>query len=166
MKSKLMSKDKAVKLIKDGDTVAVGGFVGCAHPEDITSEIEENYIENRTPKNLTLIYAAGQGDSADRGLNHFGHEGLVSKVIGGHWALSPKLQKLALDNKIEAYNLPQGIISQLYRDIAAKRPGTITHVGLKTFIDPRLEGGKLNTITKENIVELINIDQLVKVNRN
>ncbi|MBV4420573.1 acyl CoA:acetate/3-ketoacid CoA transferase [Clostridium tyrobutyricum] len=157
MKSKLMSKDKAVKLIKDGDTVAVGGFVGCAHPEDITSEIEENYIENRTPKNLTLIYAAGQGDSADRGLNHFGHEGLVSKVIGGHWALSPKLQKLALDNKIEAYNLPQGIISQLYRDIAAKRPGSITHVGLKTFIDPRLEGGKLNTITKENIVELINI---------
>ena len=159
MKSKIMAKDKVIKLIKDGDTVAVAGFVGCAHPEDITFEIEENYLKNQTPKNLTLIFAAGQGDSGNRGLNHFGHEGLVSKVIGGHWALTPKLQKLALDNKIEAYNLPQGIISQLYRDIAAKRPGTITHVGLKTFIDPRIEGGKLNEITKEDIVELINIGE-------
>lgn len=157
MKSKVMSRDKAVKLIKDGSTVAVGGFVGCAHPEDITSEIEEEYIKNHTPKNLTLIFAAGQGDSADKGLNHFGHKGLVSRVIGGHWALCPKLQELALEDKIEAYNLPQGVISQLYRDIAAKRPGTITHVGLKTFIDPRLEGGKLNKITREDIIQLLNI---------
>lgn len=159
MKQKIISKEDVIHLIKDGSTVAVGGFVGCAHPEDITSEIEKSYLKNKTPKNLTLIFAAGQGDSQNKGLNHFGYEGLTSKVIGGHWGLVPKLQKLALDNKIQAYNLPQGIISQLYRDIAAKRPGTITHVGLKTFVDPRIEGGKLNSITKKDIIELINIEK-------
>lgn len=158
MKSKLISKNQAVGLIKNGDTVAVGGFVGCAHPEDITAEIEKVYLKNKTPKNLTLVFAAGQGDNSTKGLNHFGHEGLIKKVIGGHWSLTPKLQKLAVENKIEAYNLPQGVISQLYRDIAAKRPGTITHVGLKTFIDPEIEGGKLNDITKNDIVESINMN--------
>lgn len=157
MKSKIMSKEEAVNLIKDGQTVAVGGFIGCGHPEEISLQVEKKYLSQQSPKNLTLVYAAGQGDSREKGLNHFGYEGLVSKVIGGHWALAPKLQKLALENKIKAYNLPQGIISHLYRDIAAGKPGTITHVGLKTFIDPRNEGGKLNEITKEDIVEVINI---------
>ncbi|WP_446899097.1 acyl CoA:acetate/3-ketoacid CoA transferase [Clostridium sp. LBM24168] len=157
MKSKVMSKEKAIGLIKDGDTVAVGGFVGCAFPEDIISGIEEKYLKSGSPRDLVLMNAAGQGDTDSRGLNHLGHEGLLSKVIAGHWALEPKVQKLALDNKIQAYNIPQGVVSQLYRDIAAKRPGTITHVGLQTFIDPRIEGGKLNEVTKEDIVELVNI---------
>ncbi|WPC40552.1 acyl CoA:acetate/3-ketoacid CoA transferase [Clostridium sp. JS66] len=158
MKSKVISKEQAIDLIKEGDTVAIGGFIGCGHPEEITLEIEKRYIERQTPKNLTLVYAAGQGDSQDKGLNHLGHEGLVSKVIGGHWGLAPKLQKLALDNKIKAYNLPQGIISHLYRDIAAGKPGTLTHVGLKTFVDPRIEGGKLNKVTTEDIVKVVNIE--------
>ncbi len=158
MKSKVISKEQSIDLIKDGATVAVGGFIGCGHPEEITLEIEKRYLEKQSPKNLTLVYAAGQGDSADKGLNHFGHEGLVNKVIGGHWGLAPKLQKLALDNKIKAYNLPQGVVSHLYRDIAAGKPGTITHVGLKTFIDPRIEGGKLNKVTTEDIVKVVNIE--------
>ena len=158
MKSKVISIEQAVGLIKNGATVAVGGFVGCAHPEQITLEIEKQYLEKQVPNNLTLVFAAGQGDGKDRGLNHLGHEGLVHKIIGGHWALTPKLQKLALENKVEAYNLPQGVISHLYRDIAAGKPGTITHVGLKTFIDPRIEGGKLNEVTKEDIVKVINIE--------
>ena len=158
MAKKLMSVKEAISMINDGDIVAVEGFVGGAHPEELTSTLEKVYLEENKPKNLTLIYAAGQGDSKDRGLNHLAHEGLVKRVIGGHWGLAPKLQKLALDNKIEAYNIPQGTISQLFRDIAGGKIGTITHVGLKTFIDPRLEGGKINDVTKEDIVKLVNID--------
>ena len=158
MNSKVIFKEQAVDLIKNGSTIAVEGFVGCAHPEEITLEIEKRYLEKHSPNNLTLIFAAGQGDGKDRGLNHLGHEGLLRKIIGGHWALTPKLQKLVLENKVEAYNLPQGVISHLYRDIAAGKPGTITHVGLKTFVDPRIEGGKLNEITKEDIVKIVNIE--------
>lgn len=159
MASKVKTIDEAIAMIKDGDTVAISGFLGAVHPEGITAAIEQKFLNGEaTPKNLTLVYAAGQGDSKNKGLNHLGHEGLVGKVIGGHWGLAPKLQKLALENKIEAYNLPQGTISHLMRDIAAGKIGTITHVGLKTFVDPRLEGGKLNAKTTEDIVKVVNIE--------
>ncbi|WP_125154620.1 acyl CoA:acetate/3-ketoacid CoA transferase [Clostridium rectalis] len=156
--NKVKTVEEAVKMIKNGSVVAIGGFVGTGHPEEITSQIEKSYLSDGLPKNLTIVYAAGQGDSKEKGLNHLGHEGLVSKIIGGHWGLAPKLQKLALENKVQAYNLPQGVISHLFRDIAAKKVGTITHVGLKTFVDPRVEGGKLNPITKEDIVKIVTIE--------
>ncbi|MGG7143114.1 acyl CoA:acetate/3-ketoacid CoA transferase [Clostridium nigeriense] len=158
MKSKIISLEESVKIIKSGDVVAVGGFIGSGHAEAITAEIEKSFLKNGTPNDLTLIYAAGQGDSKDKGLNHFGHKGLVKRVIGGHWALCPKLQKLAVNNEIEAYNIPQGIISHMYRDIAAGKPGTISKVGLQTFVDPRLGGGKLNERTTDDIVKVINIE--------
>ena len=158
--AKIMSVSEAVKTyIQDGATITFGGFVGSAHPEEVSLTVEQEFLATGHPNNLTLLYCAGMGDGKEKGLNHFGHEGLVSKVIGGHWGLVPKLQKLALENKIAAYNLPQGVISQMYRDIAAGKPGVITHVGLKTYIDPRLEGGKINEKAKQagDIVEVIQL---------
>ena len=126
-KVKILTAAEAANLVEDGMTVSTNGFVACDLPEELTSALEKRFLETGSPKNLTYFYAAGQGNRDGSGADHFAHEGMTSTVIAGHYNMAPKLGELIMQNKIKAYNLPQGTLSQLYRDIAAKKLGTLTH---------------------------------------
>jgi propionate CoA-transferase len=155
---KIVEATEAVKVIKDSSTVAIGGAgAGHAVPDEILKALGNYYLQTGHPRNLTTIHPCGIGDNDSRGLNHLAHEGLIESDIGGFWGNAPKMVNLAKENKLKGYNLPQGVLSHLIRAIASGKPGVLTNVGLNTFVDPRIEGGKINEITKEDIVELVNI---------
>jgi propionate CoA-transferase len=155
--AKVISALEASRLVADGDTIGLSGFVGNGHAECLSAAMEERFLAEGAPRDLTLMYCAGQGDGKELGLNHFGNEGMVKRAVGGHWNLAPKLGKLAVENKMEAYNFPQGTLTHWLRNIAGNKPGVITKVGLHTFVDPRVEGGKINEITTEDLVEVIEL---------
>jgi propionate CoA-transferase len=157
VRSKIVTADEAISLIRNGDTLSSTGFVEIGFAEALLSALERRFLATGTPRNLALFAGAGQGDGKDLGLNHLGHEGLLRRVVAGHWARMPKVGRLALENKIQAYNLPQGIICQLFRDLAGGKPGTFSKVGLHTFVDPRYGGGRINAATTKDIVELVEV---------
>ena len=158
IRDKIVTASEAVALIRDGDTIVVEGFAGQCFAEELTLALEERFLQSGTPRDLTLAFAVAQGNRAGRGTDRLCYEGLLKRAIGGHWGMSVELGKMAVENKIEAYNLPQGVIAQLFRDTAAGKPGLITRVGMDTFVDPRNGGGKINDKTTEDLVELISID--------
>ena len=159
MRSKFMAAAEAANLIQDGDTVGLmGGGGGLMEASHTFEAIQNRFLTTQTPRNLTVIHALGIGDKKTTGMNCFAHEGMVKRVIGGHWVWSPAMQQLALNEKIEAYILPGGVSSQLMREIGAGRPGLFTHVGIGTVCDPRLGGGKMNASAKEDLSEVIEMD--------
>jgi propionate CoA-transferase len=156
-RDKIVTAAEAVALIRDGDTVVVEGFAAQCFAEELTLALEARFLQTGTPRDLTLAFTVAQGDRQGRGSDRLCYEGLLKRAIGGHWGMSGELGKMAVDNKIEAYNLPQGVIAQLFRDTAAGKPGLLTRVGLDTFVDPRNGGGKINDRTTEDRVELMSI---------
>jgi len=147
---KTLSVAEAATLIQPGWTVACAGFVGAGHAEAVTRALEARFVATGEPRDLTLVYSAGQGDRATRGVNHFGTPGMTRAVVGGHWRSATRLIDLALAEQCEGYNLPQGVISHVYRAIGGGKPGLLTRIGLNTFVDPRTEldpryvGGAVN----------------------
>lgn len=144
-----MSAAEAAKLINDGDTVGLMGGGGL---------MEASFLAPQTPRSLTMAHALGIGDKKTKGMNCFAHEGLVKRVIGGHWVWSPAMPQLAEEEKIEAYILPGCVSSQLLREIGAGRPGLFTHVGLGTVCDPRQGGGRMNALAKDDLAEVVQMD--------
>ncbi len=154
-----VNAEEAMSLIRDEATVAIGGAgAGHAVPDTLLRALGEVYRETGHPRQLTVINPCGIGDNDSRGLNHIALEGLVSMNIGGFWGNAPRMVQLAVEEKIRGYNLPQGVLSHLMRATASGRPGVVTTVGLNTFVDPRLEGGRINDVTIEEMVELISLD--------
>jgi len=156
--AKIISADQAAMLIANGSTVGATGFGLAGWAEEIAQAIERRFMETGSPQNITLLHASAIGDWKERGTTRLGKEGLIKKWIGAHIGSSAGMSKLVIDNKIEAYNLPQGSIVQLIREIAGKRLGLFTKVGLGTFVDPRLDGGKMNAKTTEPINKVIEVE--------
>lgn len=155
---KIVEAADAVAVIHNGDTVASVGYGGNGTPDQLFVALEQRFAETAAPRDLTLVFSTGQGDMKDRGLNRLAHEGLVKRVIGGYFGLSPAIEKLIVDNRIQAYNLPEGVLTHMYRDIGAGKPGTLSRVGLGTYVDPRQDGGRMNPLTTDDIVRLLEID--------
>jgi len=157
-KNKVTTSAEAMALIRDGDVVTTTGFVQSCIPEALHAALEKRYVETGAPRDLTLIMTAGAGDSKGLGTGRLHHEGLLGRVIAANFGRMPKVAQAAKENRIRGYNLPQGVISQLYRACAAGQPGLFSKVGLHTYVDPRHGGGKVNTLTDEEIVKVVDVD--------
>lgn len=131
MPDKIVPARDAAALVHSGDTVTTSGFVGAGVPDGLLQALGDRFAQEGHPRDLTLLFAAGPGKG--RGLDRLAAPGLVRRNIGGHWGLTPELAALALAGEIEGWKFHQGVISHLYRDMAADKPGTRTHVGLETF---------------------------------
>jgi propionate CoA-transferase len=152
--SKICSMEEALGLIHSGDCIASSGITMCAVPEEIFKALEKKFLETGEPKGLTGVFSAGQGNWDDGAWVHLAHKGLLKRVIGGHYGSCPKLGDMVSNNELEAYNLPQGVILSMFRNAYRGKAGELSKIGMKTFVDPRQDGGKLNASTTEDLVLL------------
>lgn len=158
MSVEFINSEKAAALIPDDAVIALDGFLGVDTPEEILEFMHQRFVSNGHPKNLEVWHASGIGDGKSSGTNNFAEKGMLKRLVGGHWGLAPKLQPLVSNNDFEAFNFPQGILSQIFRDSAAHKPVLITNVGLGTFVDSEKSGGRLNDAAKNStLVNRINI---------
>lgn len=156
MNANFITAKEAAGLVQDGMTVCPIGMTLVSSSESVLKALEASFLETGHPSNLTLLHSCGQSDRKN-GIQHFAHEGMVTRIIGSHWGLQPRWMDMIAKDQVEAYCLPQGQIAQLYRSMACGLPGKMSKVGIGTFIDPRLEGGKMNSRTKklDDIVEIM-----------
>ena len=159
MKSKVVSINEALDMVKDGDTLAISAVGGIGYPDYVAAKLEERFLERKTPGNLTLYSAGGHGSGGNyRNDDRFAHPGFLKRLVCTHTKVVPKLREMIEKDEFEAYVLPQGVLNQLYRCSAARQPGLLTKIGMGTYVDPRQEGGKLNSVTKEDLVKVMPID--------
>lgn len=158
--AKFINAKEAAELIPDSVTVGTNGFMGTAFPEEIVMELENRFLASGKPNDLTLFFCAAQGDNKEKGLQHMAHEGLIHRTIGGHYGMARKIGQMVNENKIEAFDFPQGVLAHLLCETAAHQPGVLTRVGLGTFVDPRVLGGKMNAKTQsaEDLVQLVHLN--------
>ncbi|QCI64137.1 acyl CoA:acetate/3-ketoacid CoA transferase [Phreatobacter stygius] len=151
-----VSADEAVKLIRSGDTIVIGGSGGGhAVPEALMAAVERRFLAEGLPRDITAVHPVGLGDGGSKGASHFAHEGLLKRIVCGTFVNSPAISDMAIADKVEGYTLPQGALSQLMREIAAGRPGLMTKTGLHTFVDPRHGGGRQSQCAPEGVVERV-----------
>ncbi len=131
-----------------------GSGGGHAIPEEIIVSLEKRFLKENSPKDLTLLHPVGVGDNISQGVGHLAHPGLVKRIVTGALVNSPAFQVRAEQDTVEAYTLPQGALSELMREMAAGRPGLFSQVGLHTFVDPRMGGGRQSKCAKEDLVKV------------
>lgn len=160
MKQKIMNMDQAVELIPSGATVTICASSGVLTPDKTLEALGQRYENKAVPTDLTIVLpiAVGDGNSIP-GLERLAQKGMLKRLIGGSFSVGGKeIYRMITENEVEAYNLPQGVIMHLLRDIAAKKPGVITKVGIGSFVDPYYGGGKLNEITRDDLVKHLDIN--------
>lgn len=159
MDQKVLSPDAAVALIEDGDFVAIqGSGGGVGEPTALLRALRARFLADRSPKGLTFLHSTGLGDRKRIGMDLLALPGLAKRDVAGHLGMAPKMAAMIMDNELESYNFPQGVLSQMYNAIAARKPGVFSKVGLQTFVDPRLEGGRMNDVTTTDLVRVVELD--------
>lgn len=158
----VMTAEEAASSIPDGAVITVSSSSGLACPDTILKAIGDRFRATGHPRAITAIHPIAAGDMYGiKGVDHIAQKGLLKRIIAGSYPSgpssmpSPIIWKMILDNEVEAYNVPSGLLYDMHREVAAKRPGVITKVGLDTFVDPRRQGCKMNRATTEELVRVV-----------